>query len=125
MRSAIRSSDWSDQEKFYKRTLAAGGTSSRVSVNLAQIYANRGEYAVAEKMLRQVLESTPDYPIARNNLASVLMHEGKNAESESLLACSAKEARERAAGSPVPGSQLLISLPCVHSQRRFRSHCDS
>ena len=94
VRSAIRSSDWSDQEKFYKRTLAAGGTSSRVSVNLAQIYANRGEYAIAEKMLRQVLESTPDYPIARNNLASVLMHQGKNAESESLLARSAKEAGE-------------------------------
>ena len=51
-------------------------------------------------MLRQVLESTPDYPIARNNLASVLMHEGKNAESESLLACSAKEARE--SGSRYP-----------------------
>jgi tetratricopeptide (TPR) repeat protein len=94
VRSAIRSSDWSDQEKFYKRTLAAGGASSRVSVNLAQIYANRGEYAIAEKMLRQVLESTPDYPIARNNLASVLMHQGKNAESESLLARSAKEAGE-------------------------------
>ena len=101
VRSAIRSSDWSDQEKFYKRTLAAGGTSSRVSVNLAQIYANRGEYAVAEKMLRQVLESTPDYPIARNNLASVLMHEGKNAESESLLACSAKEARESGSRFPL------------------------
>ncbi len=94
VRSASRSSDWSDQEKFYKCTLAAGGTSSRVSVNLAQIYANRGEYALAEKMLRQVLENTPDYPIARNNLASVLVHEGKNAESESLLARSAEEARE-------------------------------
>ena len=114
VRSAIRSSDWSDQEKFYKRTLAAGGTSSRVSVNLAQIYANRGEYAVAEKMLRQVLESTPDYPIARNNLASVLTHEGKNAESESLLACSAKEARE--SGSRFPRTWIAaLNLAAMRS----------
>jgi Flp pilus assembly protein TadD len=94
VRSTIRSSDWSNEEKFYKRTLAAGGTSSRVGVNLAQIYAERGEYEVAEKMLRYILEITPDYPIARNNLASVLAHEGKVAESEALFARSAEEARE-------------------------------
>ena len=94
LRSAIRSSDWSDQERFYKCTLAAGGTSSRVGVNLAQIYADRGEYEIAEKMLRHILEINPDYPIARNNLASVLAHEGKKAESESLLSRGVEEARQ-------------------------------
>src|SRR5881394_1762792 len=94
VRSAIRSSDWSSEETFYKRTLAAGGTSSRVGVNLAQIYSNRGEYAVAEKMFRHILETTPDYPIARNNLASVLVHQGKTAEAESLLARDAQHAKE-------------------------------
>ena len=94
VRSAIRSSDWSSEETFYKRTLAAGGTSSRVGVNLAQIYSNRGEYAVAEKMFRHILETNPDYPIARNNLASVLVHEGKTAEAESLLARDAQHAKE-------------------------------
>ena len=74
VRSTIRSSDWSNEEKFYKRTLAAGGTSCRVGVNLGQIYANRGEYAIAEKMFRHVLETNPDYLIARNNLANVLVH---------------------------------------------------
>jgi protein O-mannosyl-transferase len=94
VRSAIRSNDWSSEETFYKRTLAAGGTSSRVGVNLAQIYSNRGEYAVAEKMFRHILETNPDYPIARNNLASVLVHEGKTAEAESLLARDAQHAKE-------------------------------
>jgi protein O-mannosyl-transferase len=117
VRSAMRSSDWSDQETFYKRTLAAGGTSSRVSVNLAQIYANRGEYAVAEKMLRQVLKSTPDYPIARNNLASVLTQEGKNAESESLLASSAKEARD--SGSRFPRTWIAaLNLAAMRSKAK-------
>jgi tetratricopeptide (TPR) repeat protein len=117
VRSAIRSSDWSDQERFYKRTLASGGTSARVSVNLAQIYANRGEYAVAEKMLRQVLESTPDYPIARNNLASVLAQEGKNADAESLLARSAKEAKE--SGNRFPRTWIAaLNLAAMRSQAK-------
>jgi Flp pilus assembly protein TadD len=94
VRSTIRSSDWGNEERFYKRTLAAGGTSSRVGVNLAQIYAERGEYAVAEKMLRHILEVTPDYPVARNNLASVLARQGKTAEAEAILARSAAQAQK-------------------------------
>ncbi len=94
LRSTIRSSDWSNEEKFYKRTLAAGGTSCRVGVNLGQIYANRGEYAIAEKMFRHILETNPDYPIARNNLANVLVHERKVAEAEALFARDAQHAKE-------------------------------
>src|SRR6267154_2020060 len=94
VRSAIRSSDWSNDETFYKRTLAAGGISARVEVNLAQIYADRGENVIAEKMLRHIVETTPDYPIARNNLASVLAGQGKAAESEALFARSAEQAKQ-------------------------------
>src|SRR5438067_689813 len=94
VRSTIRSSEWSNEEKFYKRTLAAGGTSCRVGVNLGQIYANRGEYAIAEKMFRHILESNPDYLIARNNLANVLVHEGKVAEGEALFARDAQHTKE-------------------------------
>src|SRR5207248_7884867 len=35
-----------------------------------------------------------DYPIARNNLASVLAHQGKTAESEAIFARSAERAKE-------------------------------
>lgn len=94
VRSVIRSNDWSDEEKFYKRTLAAGGTSSRVGVNLAQIYAGRGEYAVAEKMLRHILELAPDYPIARNNLAQVLVQQGKTVEGEAIFARAIEDAKK-------------------------------
>jgi len=45
-------------------------------------------------MFRHILETNPDYPIARNNLASVLVHEGKTAEAESLLARDAQHAKE-------------------------------
>ncbi len=84
-RSAIRSTDWVTPEIFYKRTVAAGGITTRIGVNLAQIYANRGDYAKAESIYRRVLAITPDYPIARTNLAEVLSAEGKKTEAETLL----------------------------------------
>ena len=90
VRSAIRSSDWSTEEIFYRRTLAAGGQSTRVLANLGQVYANRGEYAKAEATLRKVLRLSPDYPIARSNLAEVLLREGHKKEAEELLASTTK-----------------------------------
>ena len=90
VRSAIRSSDWSTEEIFYQRTFAAGGRSSRILANLGQVYANRGEYAKAEATFRKVLRISPDYPIARSNLAEVLLREGHKKEAEELLASTSK-----------------------------------
>ncbi len=85
-RSYARSTDWVTPETFYRRTLAAGGTSARVGLNLGQIHAGRGEYKQAEKIFRKVLEIAPDYPIALNNLASVLARQGRDKEAEALFA---------------------------------------
>ena len=87
-RSAIRSSDWVTPETFYKRTIAAGGGSARLSTNLALIYSGRGEYDKAEEILRKVLESSPDFPVARNNLADVLQRQGKRDQAEAMFAAS-------------------------------------
>ncbi|MFZ3375742.1 MAG: tetratricopeptide repeat protein [Chthoniobacterales bacterium] len=86
VRSYIRSTDWVTPETFYRRTFAAGGTSARNGVNLGLIYADRGDYAQAEKIFRKVLEIAPDYPIAQNDLASALSGEGKTKEAEALFA---------------------------------------
>jgi protein O-mannosyl-transferase len=117
VRSTIRSSDWSNEEKFYKRTLAAGGTSCRVGINLGQIYANRGEYAIAEKMFRHIVETNPDYPIARNNLASVLVHEGKTAEAESLFAQDVQHAKEARVRYP---RTWIAALNLAHMRSRAK-----
>jgi Flp pilus assembly protein TadD len=84
-RSWVRSTDWRDDGTFYQHTLAAGGISTRVVVNLALAYSRRGDLAQAEKALRRVLEVVPDYSIARNNLADVLIRQGKIAEAETVL----------------------------------------
>lgn len=91
VRSAIRSSDWSTEKIFYQRTLAAGGDSTRVMANLAQVYSADGDYVEAEKMFRQVLARNPDYPLARNNLAEVFAREGKSKAAEALLVSTTKE----------------------------------
>jgi tetratricopeptide (TPR) repeat protein len=54
-------------------------------VNLGVIYALRGEHAKAEAILRKVLQVSPDYPLARNNLAIALSHQGKTKEAEALF----------------------------------------
>src|ERR1051325_1070131 len=86
VRSFSRSSDWANEETFYKRTFAAGSRSARVAINLGQIYANRAEYAKAENIFRAVLACNPGYPNAQNHLAGVLFNEGKIKEAEQLYA---------------------------------------
>jgi tetratricopeptide (TPR) repeat protein len=90
VRSFIRSGDWSNEETFYKRTLAAGGTSDRVSVNLAQVYARRHDYQAAEELLRKILQTNPEYPTARNTFSAVLRLQGKKAEAEKFLQSTVK-----------------------------------
>jgi protein O-mannosyl-transferase len=97
-RSAVRSSDWKDPETFFRRTFAAGGASSRIGVNLAVIYATRGEHAKAEAILRKVIQAFPDYPLARNNLAIALTRQGKTEEAEAMFETAAKTTASGKAG---------------------------
>ena len=92
VRSTIRSGDWLDAQVFYERTIAAGGWSPRVALNLAIIYGNQERYEPARKLLEQSLASWPDYPLARNHLAVILSREGKRAESDAIFAAAAAAA---------------------------------
>jgi tetratricopeptide (TPR) repeat protein len=94
LRSFVRSSDWANEETFYKRTFAAGGTNARVTVNLGRCLAARGAYAEAEKMYRKALEETPGYPLAQNNLADALWRDGKKRDAEILFAQIEKNSTE-------------------------------
>jgi Flp pilus assembly protein TadD len=92
-RSYVRSSDWVTNEIFYTRTLAAGGGSVRVILNLGQVYAANGQYARAEVLFRRALQLCPSYLIARNNLADALDHQGKREEADRTF-------REASAAAP-------------------------
>jgi tetratricopeptide (TPR) repeat protein len=91
VRSYQRSCDWSDAERFFQQTLSAGGMSGRAATNLALVYTKRGEYDRAEKLLRRVIQLSPEDPIARNNLTDALRHLGREAEAEKILLAANKE----------------------------------
>lgn len=99
-RSAVRSSDWADPETFFRRTFAAGGSSSRIGLNLAYIYATKGEHAKAESILRKVLQIFPNYPLARNNLGIALSNQGRTAEAEAMFHSATTSAGEESGGYP-------------------------
>jgi len=115
--STIRSSDWLTDEIYYRRTLAAGGRSSRVLANLGQACANRGEYAKAEAILRNVLRLSADYPIARRNLAEVLLREGHKKEAEELLTSTTKAAERTRKEYPLTWVAVL-SLALSHHREK-------
>ena len=94
-RSTIRSSDWVDPETFFRRTFAAGGSNSRIGVNLAVIYATHGEHAKAETILRKVLQVSPNYSLARNNLAIALSRQGKTKEAEAMFETASNPGAEK------------------------------
>jgi Tfp pilus assembly protein PilF len=94
VRSWVRSTDWYDDATFFQRTVAAGGISSRTIVNLALANSRRGNFAPAERALRRAVQVWPDYPLARNNLANVLLQQGKTAEAEALFQSAAKAGKD-------------------------------
>ena len=93
-RSFIRSTDWVTAETFYQRTLAAGGKSLRVAMNLGHVFSAKGEYGKAEALFRRVLEISPDYTVARSNLGEALFRQGKTKEAEAVFAAANKSASQ-------------------------------
>jgi tetratricopeptide (TPR) repeat protein len=122
VRSAVRSSDWVTAETFYARTMASGGSSCRVSVNLGLIYSSRGDYAKAEAIFRQILQVTPDYAVARNNLAHVLQQQGKAKEAEALFVASTRIATEARKSYP---RTWIAALNLAHLQHERKSDVEA
>ena len=90
VRSYCRSADWSSDERFFQQTLSSAG-SGRAATNLALLFSRRGDYPRAERLLRRVLQLSPEDPIARNNLADALRHLGREAEAEKILVATSSE----------------------------------
>ncbi len=94
VRSAYRSGDWVSPEAFARSTIRGGGVTVRIALLLGEVYSNRGDYSEAEHILRKAVEMHPGYPLAENNLASVLMHLGREKEAKELFAKSVETAPE-------------------------------
>lgn len=88
IRTAYRSQDWTDPQKFFEQTESAGGRSPRTYLNLSNLAMHGGKLELAEKMMRATYKRFPTYSVARINLGINLLSQkdpSKEAEAEQLL----------------------------------------
>lgn len=71
VRTFARTFDWKDQRTFLERTIAQGGDSARMLINLGGLELSEGKLEAARKHLQAALSKEPDQPFALLNLAAV------------------------------------------------------
>ncbi len=72
-RTFVRQDDWRDQRTFIERTIAAGGDSARMLMNLGNVELSAGQPERAVALYREALRRTPEQPIIWLGFANVLM----------------------------------------------------
>ncbi|MEO6970788.1 MAG: tetratricopeptide repeat protein, partial [Chthoniobacterales bacterium] len=72
-RTFARTFDWKDQRTFLTRTIAAGGDSARMYINLGGLELSEGHLEAAHQAIDRALQKEPDHPLAFLNLSAVLI----------------------------------------------------
>jgi len=72
-RTFIRAQDWRDPRIFFTRTIAAGGDSARMLINLGGLELAKGHLEEAETLFQRALAKNPEQPFALLNLAAVAL----------------------------------------------------
>jgi predicted Zn-dependent protease len=72
-RTFVRTFDWKDERTFLERTIADGGDSARMLINLAALNLNEGRLEDAAAQLHTALQKKPGQPLAMINLAAVAL----------------------------------------------------
>jgi len=104
VRTFVRCFDWKDQRTFLTRTIAAGGDSARMLINLASLETGEGHLESARKHLERALEKDPGNPLAQLNLATVEMKSHDFTAARKLL----KEIREPAELRALAAENLAV-----------------
>jgi len=73
VRTFVRGFDWRDQRTFLERTIAHGGASARMLINLGELELSEGKLPEAASHLHAALEKQPDQPFALIDLAAVAL----------------------------------------------------
>jgi len=84
-RTFLYTLDWKNQRTFLERTIAAGGDSARMLINLASQELHDGQLDSAKKHLDAALEKEPNQPFAVINLAVVAIRKEDYATAREIL----------------------------------------
>ena len=77
--------DWKDQRTFLERTIAAGGDSPRMLINLGSQELHDGQLDAAKKYLETALKKEPNQPFAVINLAVVAIRQNDFVKAREIL----------------------------------------
>ena len=72
-RTFVRTFDWKDQRTFLERTIAQGGDSARMLINLGGLESSEGKLEDAAIHFHAALQKKPEQPFAIINLAAVAL----------------------------------------------------
>jgi tetratricopeptide (TPR) repeat protein len=84
-RTFVRTFDWKDQRTFLESTIAHGGDSARMLINLAGLEMNEGRLELARAHLQSALKKEPEQPLAVLSLASVAVKQNDFAAAHDWL----------------------------------------
>jgi tetratricopeptide (TPR) repeat protein len=73
VRTFVRTFDWKDQRIFLERTIASGGDSARMFINLGDLELEEGKLKEAKTDFETALRKEPGQPLAILNLAAVAL----------------------------------------------------
>ena len=114
LRTFVRGFDWRDQRTFLERTIAAGGDSARMLINLGALESGENQLGSARRHLESALRKEPDQPFAVINLAAVAVKENDFAAARQLL--------DRARQMPLVEAQAHELLAILESKENGRAN---
>jgi thioredoxin-like negative regulator of GroEL len=85
LRTFSRAQDWKNQRTFLERTIAAGGDSARMLINLGGLEMTEGNLGRADAVLRRALAKQPKQPFALLNLAAVALKKNDLPSARNLI----------------------------------------
>ena len=95
-RTFVRTFDWKDQRIFFQRTIAHGGDSARMLINLGGLESSEGKLEDAAIHFHAALQKKPEQPFAIINLATVALKQNDFKLARELLERAAKMEAVRA-----------------------------
>jgi tetratricopeptide (TPR) repeat protein len=84
-RTFVHTLDWKNQRTFLECTIAAGGDSARMLINLAGLELHEGQLDSAKTHLETALKKEPNQPLAVINLAVVAIRKEDYATAREIL----------------------------------------
>jgi tetratricopeptide (TPR) repeat protein len=107
-RTFTRTFDWHDERTFFSRTIARGGESTRMLINLGGLELSEGHLEAAHQALAKALQKEPNNALAELNLAAVKLKERDYA--------GAREALKKVTQPPALRARAEETLAVVESR---------